>query len=628
MLQNIRENIQGTMAKIIIALIIVPFAIFGIESLVGGGGPAEVAKVNGDKISELELQQAINVQKQQLLARMGDRIQPEMLDEATLRGPALDGLITQRLLQQVADDLELSTSAQVVDQSILSIAAFQDNGKFSPDRYQALLRNQGYTPAYFKHMVQQELIVNQLHSGLSESEFVTSKELEKVAGMLQQQRSFNYVTIPLTTLANKFTPESKDIEAYYQAHKDQFLHAEKVKLDYIELRVEDFAAPIDDKTLQAEYDREIANLKPSIERRAAHILIEINSERDEKQALELADSIAKKVAEGEDFAKLASQYSDDIGSKNSGGDIGVSDGTVFPPVFEENLAKLKAGEISAPIKTADGIELLKLIEVNAKPLPAFAERKDDIAQRLLRDKAQPTLLKTAEKLRDLVFNSEGLNAPAKELELSVKESDWLERSNKDPLLSNEKVMAAAFSPEVLKERNNSDVIELSPDHYIVLRVKEHQEAAPKPLAEVTNDIVKALKQEKALEQAKQIAADIEKRVTQGEDFKKVTADAGYTARSVEKTTRNGGGNVAPELSRSAFALARPSAGKALPIDTINTVNDELVLLQLSEVIEGQPNSLNDAQRTAIVAQLRQGFGSEDFAVFLENLRTQAEIERR
>ncbi|MFT3931346.1 MAG: SurA N-terminal domain-containing protein [Spongiibacteraceae bacterium] len=626
MLQNIRDKAQGTVAKILIALIVVPFAIFGIESLVGSGGPVEVAKVNGDKITEQELQQAINVQKQQLLAKMGENIRPEMLDEATLRGPALDSLITQRLLQKNAAEMKLSVPAQLVDQTILSIPAFQTDGKFSPVVYQALLQSQGYTPAYFKHMLQQELIANQLHSGLSESEFVTSKELERVAAMLQQQRSFNYVAIPLAALAEKFTPDSSAIEAYYKSHQDQFLNPERVKLDYIELRLEDFGPALDDSALRAEFDREMASMKPMTERRAAHILIEVNKDRTEQQARELADSIAKKIASGEDFSKLAEQYSDDIGSKNSGGDLGLSDGTVFPPLFEETLAKLKAGEVSAPLKTDDGIELLKLVDVNSKPLPTFAERKDEIAQRLLREKAQPALLKTVEKLRDLVFNSEGLSGPANDLKLSVKQSDWLERSNTDPLFGNEKVIAAAFSPEVLKEHNNSDVIELTPDHYIVVRVKEHAEAAPKPLEMVNGDIVKALKQERALEQSKQITADILKRIAAGDEFKKAVADAGYTPRSVEKAARSNGG-VPIELLRTAFALPRPVAGKPLPADTVNTSGGDVVLLQLNEVVEGQSNSLSDMQRTAIIAQLRQGFGSADFAYFMESLRAEAEIKR-
>jgi peptidyl-prolyl cis-trans isomerase D len=626
MLQNIRDNIQGTVAKVIIALTIVPFAIFGIETLISGNGTVEVAKVNGDKISETELQQAIRVQKQQLLASMADKVSPEMLEEAKLREPALDGLITQRLLQQSAADLKLAVPVQIVDQTILSITSFQDEGKFSPERYQMLLRNQGYTPAYFKHMLQQELVVNQLHSGLSDSEFVTSKELQMVAGLLQQQRTFSYVTIPLAGLADKITPDNKAIEAYYQAHQDQYLSAERVKLDYIELRAEDYASALDDKALQAEYDREIAAAKPVTERRAAHITVEINAQRNEQQARELAESIEKKIAAGEEFAKLAAQYSDDLGSKNSGGDLGVSDGTVFPPQFEQALAAMKAGEVSAPIKTADGFELLKLNDVHTKPLPTFADKKAEIAQRLLHEKAQPELLKNVEKLRDLVFNSDGLSGPATELKLSLKQSEWLERKNNDPLLSNEKVMAAAFSPEVLKEHNNSDVIELNPDHYIIVRVKEHEAAAPKPLASVTADVAKALKDERAHEQGKQIAAEISQRLAQGDEFKKAAAPAGYTPRSVERATRNGG-DAAPELLRAAFAMPRPSAGKPLAFDTVTTAGGDLVLLQLTEVVEGPPDSLNPAQRTAVVSQLQQSFGTGDFVAFMESLRARAEIKR-
>ncbi|HET8711904.1 MAG TPA: SurA N-terminal domain-containing protein [Spongiibacteraceae bacterium] len=624
MLQNIRDNIQGVVAKIIIALIIVPFAIFGIESLISGGGAVDVAKVNGEKITEVELQQAIMVHKQQLLAQMGDKIQPSMLDDTALRGPALDNLITQRLLQQSAGNLKLVMPVQVVDQTILSMGAFQDEGKFSPDRYQALLRNQGYTPAYFKHLLQQELVVNQLHSGLSESEFVTSKELQKVAGLLQQQRSFNYVTIPVAPLADKIAPDSKEVEAYYEAHKDQYLSPERVKLEYVELRTQDFAPPLDDKALQAEYDREMAAAKPTTERRAAHILIEINAQRNEQQARELADSIAKKATAGDDFAKLAEQYSDDIGSKNSGGDLGVSDGTIFPPLFEQTLAGMKSGEVSAPFKTSEGFELLKLNEVRTKPLPTFAEKKDEIEQRIMREKALPELTKTVEKLRDLVFNSDGLSGPAAELKLTVKTSDWLERKNTDPLLSNGKLMAAAFSAEVLNDHNNSDVIELTPDHYVVVRVKEHEAAAPKALASVAAEVVSALKLERAREQSKKIAEEISQRLSQGEDFKKTAA--GYSAQSVERAMR-GGGSVSPDLLRAAFAMPRPVAGKPLPVDTVAIANGDVALLQLSDVIEGQPESLSEAQRNAVTAQLRQGYGTADFAMFMDGLHKTADIKR-
>ena len=624
MLQNIRDNIQGTVAKVIIAIIIVPFAIFGIESLVRSGGPIEVAKINGEKISEIELQQAITVQKRQLYASMGDNVQPEMLEDAKLRGPALDGLISQRLLQQSAAEMKLGMPAQAVDQTILSIASFQEAGKFSPERYQTLLRNQGYTPAYFKHMLQQELIVNQLHSGLADSEFVTSKELQYVAGLLQQQRSFNYLTIPIAGLADKIAVSDADAQKYYEEHKDQYLREERVKLDYIELRAQDFAPPLDEAALKAEYEREMAEQKDVTERRAAHILIEINAQRNEQQARELAESIVKQATAGADFAKLAAQYSDDIGSKNSGGDLGTSTGATFPPLFEETLAKMHAGEVSAPVKFESGFELLKLNDVHTKERPTFAEKKDEIAQRLLQSKAQPDLLKTVEKLRDLVFNSDGLTGPASDLKLMVKQSGWLERKNSDPLFVNEKLVAVAFSNEVLKDHNNSEVIELSPDHFVVLRANEYEAATPQPFDKVKNAIVAALKQQRAGEQGKQIAAELERRLQQGEDFKQVAGN--YAVRSAEKVTRSGG-NIAPELLRAAFAIPRPQANKPKPLDTVNAEGN-IVLLQLTDVVEGAPDSLNPAQRNAVVAQLQQGFGAADFASFMENLRARAEIKRR
>ena len=430
MLQNIRNNIQGTVAKIIIAIIIVPFAIFGIESLIGGGSSNEAAQVNGEKISDSDLQQAINIQKRQLLAMMGDNVQPAMLDDAALRGPALDALITQHLLQQGAAALKLGVSPQAVDQMILSMAAFQDDGKFSPDRYQALLRNQGYTPVYFKHMLQQELVVNQLHSGIADTDFVTPNELQRVTGLLQQQRSFAYVSIPVANLQEQVVINDSDIQSYYDEHKDKFLNEERIKPEYIELRVEDYFQPVDDAAVKAEYDREIANFKPSTERHAAHILIEVNDQRSDEQAKALAESIRTKLAAGEDFAKLAAQYSDDVGSKNSGGDLGSSGGDTFPAVFEQALAQLQVGALSMPVKSESGYHLIKLLDAQVKDKPTFEQRKADIALHLQQAKAQPELQKAVEKLRDLVFNADGLSGSSARIEIAA-EGRGMGRSQND-----------------------------------------------------------------------------------------------------------------------------------------------------------------------------------------------------
>jgi peptidyl-prolyl cis-trans isomerase D len=627
MLQNIRDNVQGLVAKIIIGLIVVPFAIFGIESLVGGGGPVEVAKVNGEKIEEAELAQAINVQRRQLLARMGDNVQPALLDEAALRGPALDGLITQHLLKQNAEALKLRLPAQSVDQTILSMAAFQDNGKFSPERYEMLLRNQGYSTAYFKQLMQQELLINQLHSAFVGSDFVTPAELKTVAGLLQQQRSFRYVTIPVAGLADKVNISDAEIATYYKEHSDQFLSEERVKLEYIALHAEDYFQPVDDAAIKTEYDREMADFKPSTERHAAHILIEANKQRDDAEAQALVATVAKKLAAGEDFAKLAAQYSDDIGSKTSGGDLGVSSGDAFPPQFEAALSKLGVGEISAPVKSESGYHLIKLLEQHTRERPTLEQRKAEIAQRLQQSGAHPELIKNVEKLRDLVFNSEGLAGPAKELKATIRESDWIDRKSTDPLLGDPKVIAAAFSQEVVKENNNSDVLELSPDRYVVLRMKEHQPATPKPLDEVKAGIVAALKQQRAIDEVKSIADQLIKQIKQGDDLEKLASQRGYAIKTVEKSARNNGA-VNPELLRGAFSLPKTASGTAASANMLELSNGDVAVLQLQVVIDGVPDSLNPGQRDALLAQLQQSFGTAGFAAFMEDTRARAEIKRR
>ncbi len=626
MLQNIRDNVQGLVAKIIIAIIIVPFAIFGVDTLIGSGGPTPAAEVNDAKISEDDLIQAIGMQKRQLLAMMGERVQPEMLDDAKLRGPALESLITQQLLQQGADELRLRVSAKMVDDTIRSVPQFQENGQFSTARYQQLLRDQNLMPAYYKQLLQRELVVDQLQSGIAESEFATPVEVDVVTGLLQQQRSYVYALLPVAPLTAKIEISDADINSYYQAHSEQYLRDERVKLEYIELRAADLIKPVDAATVRAEYDKFAVAFKPITERRAAHILVEVNEKRGEAEASALAQDLAKKIAGGEKFENVAAAYSDDTGSKESGGDLGGSRGDSFPPAFEAALAVMKVGEVSAPVKSDAGYHLIKLLDQHVDTLPTFEAKKAEIEQQLAAAETQPQLLKMVEKLRDQVFNAEGLSGPAKDNQLTLKESDWMDRKSTDPLLGDAKVQAAAFSNEILKDGNNSDVIELTPEHFIVLRVKAHEAATPRPLEEVKPQIAAALKQERAVAAARQQAEQLKAQVQQGGDLQKLAQMAGYKTESVADATRNGGVTNA-EISRFAFNLGRPTDGTPV-VDVAVIGNGDVAVLQLLAVKAGAKESLNDSQRTGLVKQLEQMSGTADFVAYMDSLRKTAKIERK
>jgi peptidyl-prolyl cis-trans isomerase D len=286
---------------------------------------------------------------------------------------------------------------------------------------------------------------------------------------------------------------------------------------------------------------------------------------------------------------------------------------------------LKVGDVSPPVKSESGYHLIKLVDQQTKEKPTFEEKKAELAKRLQQGGAQPELVKAVEHLRDLVFNSDGLKGPAEQLKLSLHESDWLDRKTRDPLLSNAKVVSAAFSSEVLKDHNNSDVIELAPDHYLVLRIKDHEAATPEPLETVKPAIVSKLKQERANEEGQKAAQQLLAQVRQGEDLQKLAAQSGYSVQNIEKSARNNG-EVPAELLRAVFAMPRPTE-QQLSLNTISLGNGDVALLQLQGVTEGTSEGLNPIQRNGLVAQLRQSFGTAAFAAYVESVRGRADIKR-
>jgi peptidyl-prolyl cis-trans isomerase D len=315
MLQNIRENMQGLMAKFIITIMIIPFAFFGVQSLLGdGGGQLNVAAVNGEDISASELEGAIISQKRRLLEMMGDRADPSLLDDNLLREPALNQIIQNKLLIQAANASSIGFSPESIDESIIAMSDFQEDGVFSPQIYQNILRSNGYSAAYFKQLLKNDMVVKQLNSGMSGSEFSSQKDLSEIVKIVSQKRSYRYLTVPLAQVSDGIEISNDIVESYFRENPDQFQTEDRLKLSYIEIKTSDFFKPLEEEAIKEAYNLELKNFEAESERRASHILIEMNDERDEGQAEELIAEIKVKLAAGANFEDLVAQYSDDAGS--------------------------------------------------------------------------------------------------------------------------------------------------------------------------------------------------------------------------------------------------------------------------------------------------------------------------
>lgn len=623
MLQNIRDNSQGLIAKIIIGLIVVTFALFGIENLVGGGGPTPVASVDGEDIAPAELEQAVNSERRRLLNLLGENADPSMFDDNMLRNSALQRIIQQRLLAQAATEASVIVSSAAIDQAITSMPQFQEDGRFSAQLYQNVLRSNGYTPAYFKQLMTEDMVVSQINHGVANSEFITAAELDDVAKIIGQNRSFRYFLLPKDKLAAEIVVDDSEIEEYYQQHLASFQTEEQVKVEYIEVKQQDFFTPVAPEVLQQAYKDELADLKASDVRRASHILIEVNADRNAEQAKQLADELAARVAKGESFTTLAEEYSDDKGSSQNGGDVGFSSGDTFPPEFEEALAALPQGQVSAPVQTDAGFHLIKATEVDQGKKPTFADREEALKSRIQLDTAKVAFIKTVEHLRDLVFNSEGLKGPAKELKLTVQRSELMSRSTAKQALAQSQVLGAIFSNDVLEEGNNSEVLELAPDHYIVVHVIEHEAPHSQALADVRSDIVKILSQQKSTQLLLAMADEAITALNAGASVEQLATERGYTWQVELNVTRN---TAAADrtLVDEVFSMPQVSA-EHYARKAVTLPSGDVAIVQLEAVADGRWEQFSMAEQKALKEELQRNLAVLSFAGFMHSLRDNAEV---
>ena len=623
MLQNIRDNIQGTAAKVIIAIIIVPFALFGIDSLFNTSSQPPAASINGEKVSEAELQQAIAMQKRRLISVMGQQLDPAMLDDAVLRKPALDTLIKQQLLLQAADEAGIEVSDQQLNAVIAGMPQFQEDGRFSQDLYQQVLRLQGYSGALFKQMLRADLRIQQLSASVASSAFVTDADVDDAVAYLYETRGFHTVTVPLSKYENQVTVSEDELRDFYDANSARFQSQPKVKLSYLELNEEQFYQPVSEEQVQAEYENMVANLNTESEREAAHILLEINDEQSREQALEKLKDAEAKLMAGESFEALAKSLSEDVGSADDGGRLGFTRGDSFPPEFEEALASLEPAQVSEPVETEAGLHLIKLLSIKEADTPSLDSMRLEITERLRRQKAQPELTAAVETLRDLVFNAEDLSMPAKELGLEVKETDWLTEDADSELFSHERVKQAAFDAELRDQALNSDVFELSPERFLVIHVDAYQAPETLPFDEVKSDISAELKAEKAQALAVADAQEIEAAMAAGERAEAVAKARGLewqASQSIRRTDIS----VEQDLRRFVFQMPLPEES-GVSASTLHRQTGDYLVVQLRDHQAGQRAALDAETLASVRRSMNQNAASQAFASYFNILWNTAEI---
>jgi peptidyl-prolyl cis-trans isomerase D len=623
MLQDIRQNIQGTGAKIVVGLIVVSFAFFGIESILLSGGGSGIAEVNGEQIYPDEVQQLVNTERRRLISMMGDNIDPAVLDEQRLGAQALQRIIGRKLQMQSAAGMNLTTSEKEIGALIGGMEQFQIDGQFSPELYKSLLSNAGFSPSSFKAGLREDMILNQLRSGLAGSDFATSAELSLNARVSGELRDIRYLTIPLQQFTTAVEVSDEEVQQYYLSRSSEFMSQESLELDYIELNVDQFREPVAESVLLEQYELEKDSYGYATENRVSHILFEAEDGESEEAVRMRAVAVAAQLATGVDFAELARSSSNDIGSASLGGDLGFSSGDAFPEEMEQAIAGLQVGQVSELVQTDAGVHLIKLTERRDGEIPALDDIRGELTERIQLDNASAELLRVTENLRDYVFNAGDLADPAQQLGLSVKQSEAVTRSQDDGLFSNASLLAAAFSEDVLEEGHNSEVIEIGNSTFVVLRVRQHKPAEVKPIERVREDIVMRITEQSALAAVSAEADRALQALRSGQAVEAFANENKYQWQ-VELAANRANALVPRAVLQRAFALPQPGEGQSEFEYVLSSAGDAQVF-ELVRVSTGSYSELSEGQQLGLNQQVSGEFAGLIDAQYQNSLRESADI---
>jgi peptidyl-prolyl cis-trans isomerase D len=617
MLQDLRENSQGVIAKVIIGFIVAIFALTGVEWLIGGFiSSPPVAEINGEEITEAQLQ----FNTQNLLASLGGAD----IDQELLEQIALNQLIEETVLKQSADRAGMIVSSDRVDRAIIENPSFQINGVFDSDLAVRTMASQGYNIPLYRQALSQSMLLGQIANAYSASNFITDSELESIAELTQQTRDFRYVSVTMgtRTLGNAISQE--EIQRYYDENPAEFTQEESVDVNYVVLDRNVIADEIqvDEAEIRAQYDAQRADFEGSSEKRASHILFEVGGTMDEAAAMDLAATARQRLLDGEDFGAVALELSSDTVSAEEGGDIGYTDGSAFPQPIEAALETLALNEISEPVVTEFGVHVVKLTEDAENVYQAFEEISDRIERELKSAEVDLLFAERIEDMSNLAFETGDLITISEQLGLEIQSADSVPRAGSSGLFANQALVTAAFSDEVMLEGNNSDVIEIGDNQAVVLRVQQFNESAVLPLDDVMGEISIILRTQMEREAVQSLGEDLLIAAEEGGDVGALLADNELEWLDVENISRNDF-SVNREVIDHVFTMAAPESEPI--VSSVSLANGTFVLVELNQVNPGEFSAIPEPERNRLVDSLKSDLGVSDYQSFLLSLREGSDI---
>lgn len=613
MMDRLREGVNSIAVKIILGLIILSFVFAGVGSYIIGGTGNTAAKVGNVEIGRGEFEQAYQNERNRMQAQLGDYFSNLLADPSyveTFRKSVLDRMVNDVLLEQHAESLGLRVSDSQVRTMILEMPQFQVDGKFDQEIYQASLRRAGFNPESFAEYLRRDLVRNQLLTAIQASDFSLPGEVETQSKLLTQTRDIKTVVLPLADFAKNVELSEEDINGYYKDHAERYTRPEQVKVAYIELSAQQLKETVNVSDEQAKqyYQEHLDKYSSQAQRRVSHILIEGDDEAK-------AQSILDELNAGADFAKLAEEKSDDFGSASEGGSLGWIERDVMDPAFEEAaFALVNVGDVTGLVKSDFGYHIIKLDEVKPPVVQPYEEVAASIKSELRDQQAVDQFYELQTELEKVAFESpDSLDDAAKAINAKIQTTDFISQVDAPELLNSPAIIQAILSPEVKEDGLNSEVIEVAPEHVIVVRVEDSRDETLLPLADVREDVVASLSKVKGEQTAIELADKLLVGLKAGDTSLLEEHDLVFgESQSIDRSS---------PLAETVFSMPKPQAD-AVEYAQTKDLEGNIVIVELDKVSE----KLEPQFSEQIGSQLVQMNAQQDLSGLISILRKTIDIE--
>lgn len=630
MLQSINDRIQGWLGWVIVGFISVPFALFGIQSYLEVDGNKFVAKVNDVEITSISFDRAVAQQRSRLQQMFGKNMPQSEAYDKIIKQQVLNQLITTEAMNQYANETGYVISDASLSAAIQAIDAFKEDGVFSQDLYEKVINSQGMSLPGFETMYRQELSTSHIQNTIMSSAITTSTEVKREQALNNQQRNVSYIEFDSKKYIKNVVVSNDDAKAYFDENSFRYMNPEQVSVQYIELKSEQLEndVPVNESDIQKSYDAYVENTKTNEQRKASHILIALASDAsddEKKTAKEKIETVERELAAGADFSTVAKKYSSDEGSAVNGGDLGLVTKGMMVKDFEEALFDLQKGQQSKVVRTEFGFHIIKLNEIKSAKVESFEDKKVSLEKELKENAVQNLFYERAELLANLAYeNPESLDLVAEQLKLKIKKTAMFTRVKGADIASNAKVRNTAFEDAILKEKLNSDAIEINSKHVVVIRVDDHKPATAKSFDLVKSNIFAELKVTKAKQKAKDDAAELIAKVksnNSASNWNSLMAQFKISATSLNFIKRDAD-KADKQLIQTAFRLSKPEAGN-ISFNQVAMSNGNAAVVVVSMVKDVAVES--DKDLAVASTKLNGKTSNQEFAAVVAMIKSAFEI---